>query len=254
MRGFGVIVLVGAAFAALAISASAEAPDKKANSAATEARRKQTNSEPAEARHKTAAKARHRKAKAKPQVFSAEATVKSDCMTCHTSGARTFLGYLPVPQIAGAPADYIEIQLKAYAEGRRQPDIWKAKYPNVHGGLSENQAKAVAEYVSSLPPAPHPDGAADLIEAGDKIFHNGAENDVPVCAMCHGDEAKGNGMFPRLAGQWRHYLIAKLLHMDRERGQGPNGAEDNSSIMKPFAKALTKEQILAVTAYVSSLK
>jgi cytochrome c553 len=219
VKGFRVKVVICAAAAAFAFSATADAQQKKA----------------------------------KPQAFSAEAKVKSECLTCHTADARAYLGYLPVPQIAGAPSDYIENQLKAYAEGRRQPEIWKAKYPKVHV-VPEGEMKAIAAYVASLPAAAHPDGASDLIEQGDKIFHNGApENDIPVCAACHGDQAKGEGMFPRLAGQWRHYLIAKLLHFDRERGQGPNG-EDNSQIMKPVAKALTKEQILAVTAYLSSLK
>ncbi len=220
MKGFGVTVLTGVAALALALSAPVQAEQKKA----------------------------------KPPAFNAAAKVKSECLTCHTPEARAFLGYLPVPQIAGAPADYIQNQLKAYAAGRRQPDIWKAKYPKVHS-IPEEQSQAVAEYVSSLPPASHPDGAPDLVEQGEKIFHNGApENDVPVCAVCHGPEAKGDGMFPRLAGQWRHYLIAKLLHIDRERGQGPEGAEDTSQIMKPVAKTLTKEQILAVTAYLSGLK
>ncbi len=244
MRGFGLRAVIGAAALTFAFSAAADVQVKTADPAPAEARLKKA----------TPAKARLRKARAKPHVFSAEATVKSECLTCHGGNARAFLGYLPVPQIAGAPVEYIQNQLKAYAEGRRQPDIWKAKYPDIHG-IPEKQIKPIAEYVNSLPPASHPDGAADLVAQGDQLFHNGApDNDVPVCAMCHGPEAKGDGMFPRLAGQWRHYLIAKLLHIDRERGQGPNGADDTSSIMKPVAKALTKEQILAVTAYLSSLK
>jgi cytochrome c553 len=219
MKGSGVIGVMGVAALALALSAPAQALQKKAQ----------------------------------PQGSGAETKAKAACLTCHTAEARAFLGYLPVPQIAGAPADYIQNQLKAYAEGRRQPEIWKAKNPKAHT-VAESEMKAVAEYFSGLPAAPHPEGAAELVALGGKIFHNGAENDVPPCAQCHGDQAKGEGMFPRLAGQWRHYLIAKLLHMESERGQGPEGADDSSQIMKPVAKSMTKEQILAVTAYLSSLK
>jgi len=244
MRAFGVMAVIGAASLALAYSAPAKALNKEPAPTWAEARQEKANSALTKVRHK----------KAKPKAFSAEATAKSDCLTCHTRGARSFLGYLPVPQIAGLPADYIQIQLKAYAEGRRQPDVWLPRYADVHG-IPEKQGKAIAQYISGLPPSPHPDGSADLVEQGDKIFHNGApENDVTACAVCHGPEAKGDGMFPRLAGQWRQYLIAKLLHFERERGQGKLGAEDNSQIMKPVAKSLTKEQILAVTAYLSSLK
>jgi cytochrome c553 len=175
-------------------------------------------------------------------------------MTCHSKGARGFLGYMPVPQIAGLPAEYIEIQLKAFVERRRQRNLGFIKYNRVHG-IPEEQRKAIAEYVSSLPPVSHPGGTSDLAAEGEKIFHGGVpDNDVPACAVCHGPEAKGEGIFPRLAGQWRVYLINKLVNWEKERGLGPQGADDNSSIMKPIAKSLSRDQIKAVTAYLSSLK
>ncbi len=77
---------------------------------------------------------------------------------------------------------------------------------------------------------------------------------MPACAVCHGPEAKGDGIFPRLAGQLRPYLIAQLTNWDKQRGLGPNGADDNSHIMQPIAASLSPQQIKAVTAYLSSLK
>jgi cytochrome c553 len=215
MKGLSVKLGLGAVVAALALAA------------------------PAEARHHDG---------------GAEAKVHAYCMTCHNRGARGFQGYMPVPQIAGLSAEYIQIQLKAFVERRRQRNLGFIRYGKVHG-IPEGQRQAIAEYVSSLPPVSHPGGSSSLIEQGEKIFHGGApDNDVPACAVCHGPEAKGEGIFPRLAGQWRPYLINKLTNWEKERGLGPGGADDNSQIMKPIAKSLTKDQIKAVTAYLSSLK
>lgn len=220
MKGLSVKLALGAAVAALALSA------------------------PAEARYQRAS-----------HGGGAEAKVNAYCMTCHSRGARGFMGYMPVPQIAGLPAQYIEIQLAAFVERRRQRNLGFIKYDRVHG-IPEGQRQAIADYVSSLPPVSHPaGGSSGLVEQGAKIFQAGApDNDVPACAVCHGPEAKGEGIFPRLAGQWRTYLINKLANWDKERGLGPKGGDDNSQIMKPIAKSMTKEQIRAVTAYLSSLK
>jgi cytochrome c553 len=219
MRGFGVKLAIGVMAAAFAFAA------------------------PAEARYQRAS-----------HGGGAAAKVNAYCMTCHNRGARGFLGYLPIPQIAGLPAQYIELQLKAFVERRRQRNLGFVRYNRVHG-IPESQMQAIADYVSSLPAVAHPSGSPALIAQGDKIFHSGApDNDVPACAVCHGPEAKGEGIFPRLAGQWRPYLIAKLQNWDKERGLGPQGGDDNSQIMKPIAKSMTQDQIKAVTAYLSSLR
>jgi cytochrome c553 len=184
----------------------------------------------------------------------AEAKVHAYCMMCHNRGARGFMAYLPIPQIAGLPSEYIQIQLKAFVERRRQRNLGFVRYSKVHT-IPEGQRQAIADYISSLHPVAHPSGSSDLVARGEKIFQGGApENDVPACAVCHGPEAKGEGIFPRLAGQWRPYLIAKLKNWEKERGLGPEGADDNSQIMKPIAKSLSQEQIKAVTAYLSSLR
>ncbi len=219
MKGISVKLALGAAVAALVLSA------------------------PVEAR-------RHRIS----YDFSARGKAQEYCMLCHGQGAHGFQGYRPIPQLAGQQAKYIEIQLAAFAEGRRQRDLWYVKYGKVHG-MSEAQRTALGEYMASLRPLPHKGGSADLVAKGDKIFHGGApENDVPACAVCHGPEAKGEGIFPRLAGQWRPYLIGQLTNWDKQRGLGEKGKDDNSQIMAPIAKSLSKEQIQAVTAYLSSLQ
>ena len=82
---------------------------------------------------------------------------------------------------------------------------------------------------------------------------SGKEMFAQYCAPCHGADAKGNGEFPRLAGQLNDYLASKLTNWTRERGQ-VRGRPDISAIMVPTTHNLTQAQIAAVAAYVSTLK
>ncbi|MDR3424766.1 MAG: c-type cytochrome [Alphaproteobacteria bacterium] len=65
--------------------------------------------------------------------------------------------------------------------------------------------------------------------------------------------AKGDGQFPRLAGQFNDDIIKKLSNWEKERGQKA-ATPDSSAIMQPIAHNLTPQQIAAVAAYVSTLK
>ena len=153
-----------------------------------------------------------------PREFSAEYKATHYCMVCHGRGARGFVAYRPIPQLAGQQAQYIELQLTAFAERRHQRDLGYVRYENVHK-LTPDQRSALAEYTSKLEPVPHKSASENLIAAGAALFNNGSpENDVPACAVCHGPDAKGSAIFPRLAGQWRPYLIGQLTDWDKQRG------------------------------------
>ena len=200
------------------------------------------------------AEARHHTAAMTPREFSVESKATGYCMLCHGRGAHGFIGFRPIPQLAGQQPDYIQAQLAAFAERRRQRNLGYVNYDRVHN-LTPDQRTALGEYMSKLQPVAHKSGSEGQIAAGEKIFQGGApENDVPACAVCHGPEAKGDGIVPRLAGQWRPYLIGQLTNWDKQRGLGPEGKDDNSQIMAPIAKSLTPQQIKDVTAYLSSLK
>ena len=79
------------------------------------------------------------------------------------------------------------------------------------------------------------------------------ETNVAPCSSCHGPEAKGEGAFPRLAGQLNDYVSNKLVNWSKERGQDKS-KPDTSAIMEPIAHGLTEPQIKAVAAYLSSLE
>ena len=84
--------------------------------------------------------------------------------------------------------------------------------------------------------------------AGMQIANNGApKNGVPACASCHGSRGEGNAAsnFPRIAGQPKAYLAHQLVAI-------AEGARSNP-VMAPIAKAMTPQQIDAVSAYYASL-
>ena len=80
-----------------------------------------------------------------------------------------------------------------------------------------------------------------------------AARNIQACASCHGPEAKGDGQFPRLAGQLYEYVTTTLTNWDKERGQD-KADPDTSAIMQQIADHLTSAQIAAVAAYVSTIE
>jgi cytochrome c553 len=113
--------------------------------------------------------------------------------------------------------------------------------------------RALAQNFHDLNPEPLGGAPKELATEGKKLFAAGIPPDVPPCAMCHGEDAKGKDEFPRLAGQLYDYIFAKLKNWSKERGQNPNNP-DTSAIMEPIAHGLTDAQIKAVAAYVSELR
>ena len=114
--------------------------------------------------------------------------------------------------------------------------------------------KGLAAYFGSLNPKPLGGAPKELVAAGKKIYEEGVPtSDVPPCASCHGPEAKGEGVFPRLAGQLPDYIMRKLVNWDKERGRDPKNP-DTSAIMEPIAHSLTEQQVAAVAAYLSNLE
>src|ERR1700719_3639100 len=172
------------------------------------------------------------------------------CEVCHGVSAQGFHGYYPIPRLAGQQTEYLENQLQAFVEHRRTNNIMF----NVGHVLSPAMIAALAADFKDLNPKPLGGAPKDLVAAGKKIFEEGIPSgNVPPCGSCHGPDAKGNGPFPRLAGQLFDYVSSKLTNWDKERGQDPKNP-DTSAIMEPIAHGLNEAQIKAVAAYVSFLE
>jgi cytochrome c553 len=172
------------------------------------------------------------------------------CQNCHGALGQGYHGYYPIPRLAGQQTQYLENQLRAYAERRRKNDIMY----NVARVLSPEMMAALAAHFQALNPKPLQDAPKRPVAMGEQIFQTGVPDaNVAACAACHGPDGTGTGQIPRLAGQLYPYLVKVLTNFSQERGQNPANP-DTSAIMKPVAHSLTPPQIEAVAAYVNSLK
>ena len=172
------------------------------------------------------------------------------CKTCHGLSGQGYRGFFPIPRLAGQQPEYIENQLAAFIERRREN---KYMYDVAHV-LSPATRTALAKHFRDLNPKPLGGAPRKLVAAGKKIYEEGVpETNVPACMACHGSEAKGQEAIPRLAGQLHDYFFNKLVNWNKERGQDPKHP-DISAIMLPTSHNLTKSQIAEVAAYVSYLQ
>jgi cytochrome c553 len=184
-------------------------------------------------------------------VSSSDLQAKTNyCKTCHGLMGQGFRGAVPMPRLAGQQPQYLENQLKAFTEHRRDNKLMF----NVAHALSPAMIDALATHFNALNPKPLGGAPRDLVPSGKTIYEEGIPSaNVPPCASCHGPKALGRDVFPRLAGQLHDYIFRKLVNWSKERGQDPKNP-DVSALMEPIAHSLTEPQIRAVAAYVSYLE
>ena len=191
------------------------------------------------------------KSKATADLPRGELKAKTDyCKTCHGLSGQGFRGSYPMPRLAGQQPEYLQNQLQAFIERRRNNPVMF----NVSHVLTPPMLKGLSEYFRDLNPKPLGGAPRENVAEGKKIYQEGIPKaDVPPCASCHGDDARGRDVFPRLAGQLHDYMYRKLTNWDKERGQD-KAKPDNSAIMGPIAHNLSDTQIRAVAAYLSYLE
>ena len=172
------------------------------------------------------------------------------CTDCHGEVGRGYVGWYPMPRIAGQTTEYFENQLRAFVTRNREKDIAILMY-KVHA-VTPGTRKALAAHFAGLNPRPYGGGPKELVERGRKIYDEGVPDaNVPACSACHGPNAEGFESNPSLAGQLYPYLVKELTNWTKERAQ--EAPSETVAVMTPIAAALTKPQIKAVSAYLSSL-
>ena len=174
------------------------------------------------------------------------------CTDCHGLSGQGYHGYLTMPRLAGQQPEYIENQLRNFAERSRDRDLF-INMSRVHG-LSPDMRSALAAHFRGLDPRPIGGGPRNLVGTGQKLFEEGIpEANIPACSACHGPDAKGQETIPRLAGQLYAYTVKQLTNWSKERGQGA-AKDDTSAVMTSISHNLTPPQIDAIAAYLSYLR
>jgi len=157
------------------------------------------------------------------------------CSTCHGIDGQSKNSLFP--KLAGQQKNYILGQLEAIkgrdrnSEHTRQFMWGPARY------LTEKQMDELAIYFSQQPPMKGSVPAAQVGRIGEVIYHQGVPGKgIKSCASCHGDNAEGDDIVPRLAGQHAYYLNSRAR-----------------IAMTQIVSRLSDEEIGAVSAYLESI-
>lgn len=165
------------------------------------------------------------------------------CMTCHGSEGA---GSNPlVPRLGGQQKQYLEAQLKAFRrQSRADPEAHDYMW-GIASTLDDNIVIGLAEYYSSQPAMKGVAGDPAVTARGRDYFERGRpDKGIPACATCHGVDAEGHTVFPRLAGQYGQYL-SRQMQMLRNRLR-------DSPVMHGVVKDLTDDDIYALATYLQS--
>ena len=146
-------------------------------------------------------------------------------------------------RFAGMPADYLLNQMKDMKSGARANGQSAEVMKPMVADLTEDEMKAMADYVASLKEAPTAASAAPAT-AGKTLFL------TKTCVACHGKEGKKPlPGYPAIGGQDKAYIIAQAK--DIKSGARANG---KSNAMQPVMHLVNDDEITAVAEYLSTVK
>ena len=173
-------------------------------------------------------------------LSGADAGARNACFTCH--GLNGMGDGNGAPRLAGLDSGYLERQMIAYADGRRQhPQMaWIAER------LDDAERRAVSVHYAQLPGPERTPAAAEPMA----LYHAGdPERGLPACADCHGERGEGGGAGnPLLAGQSPAYLAQQL-----EQWRGSRRRNDPGDVMLRISQLLTPAESLALSEYAAGL-
>lgn len=166
------------------------------------------------------------------------------CSTCH--GPRG-VSISPIfPNLAAQQPDYLIAQVEAFQAHTREEKAAHDIMYGIAGNLDKALVTSIAQYYAAQPPAPGRPGDPALVAKGKTLFGTGVpERTIPPCATCHGPDAQGRGVFPRLAGQHATYVAHQIEYIQQIVRKAP--------VMHGIVKDLTPAEIEAIATYLQSL-
>jgi len=175
---------------------------------------------------------------------SAHQLAETTCANCHGVSGRSISPAFP--NLAAQTAPYLQAQLHAFRnQTRADPDALSYMW-GMASRLSDATIEAIAAYYAAQAPSRARTGDASVVARGKQIFEEGvASQGIPACATCHGPQARGDNIFPRLAGQHADYLVKQALVIQRGLRSAP--------VMHEVIKDLSQDQMRAVATYLESL-
>lgn len=172
------------------------------------------------------------------QTPSAEGAAPPDaavCEACHGPKGNALGAY---PILAGQTARYMYLQLRDFAEGRREDP----QMSPIAKSLSKEQMQALAQYYAAQKPTPQTFKAdPQKVAAGRK------KADEVLCAMCHLGGFSGQNEIPRAAGQNYEYVVKQL--QDFKARRRTNDAGNMTSV----ASTLSDQDIENLAHFIANL-
>jgi cytochrome c553 len=171
------------------------------------------------------------------------ASVEHVCSSCHGMDGKSVSPTFP--RLAGQQKAYLEAQLKAFRDHSRADPHAHTYMWGMAARLSDPTIEGLAAYYSSRAPATGTPGDTQDVSAGKIIYEQGVDaRSIPACAACHGDQAQGADVIPRLAGQHQPYLEGQLAAF-------ATNARANET-MHENAKNLTPDEIRHLAAFLAA--
>ena len=155
------------------------------------------------------------------------------CANCH--GDDGISKTADVPNLAGQNPAYLLEQIRKFGNGERKDPFMQGLIKVLKG----EERIQVALYYASVKVAPSV-AEASLVPRGKELFGK-------LCARCHGEQAHGNELYPRLAGQKVPYLKTSVARYRDRSG------ERNNQLMSIATATLKNEDITAIANYLTQL-
>jgi len=108
-------------------------------------------------------------------------------------------------------------------------DVQRANYRDPH-----------SHFIAYVPPG--------SIAKGEALVKTGGSGKTITCTICHGDQLKGLGEVPRIAGMQPLYIARQLIQI-----QNGSSAGTNAALMKKAVANLTEDDIISISAYLGTL-
>jgi cytochrome c553 len=173
---------------------------------------------------------------------SAKHLAEQVCAACH--GQRGLSTLQEIPSLAGQTRVYIAAKLWQFrSQALRRPD----QHADLLGValMDDATVEGLARYFEGQPGPPPVTSDPAAVESGSRIFNEGIEHKgVAACAACHGTDAQGFWITPRLAGQHARYVERQLKEIQLQLR--------HTRVMHGAVKNLSLEEIKAVAAFVQS--
>ncbi len=86
------------------------------------------------------------------------------------------------------------------------------------------------------------------IAKGEALVKTGGNDKTLACAICHGDQLRGLGEVPRIAGMQPLYIARQLIQI-----QNGSSAGTNAALMKKAVANLSEDDIISISAYLGTI-